>query len=63
MNLSRAGVGIAKSVFHEHTVDRLTNPGGKPDSGVMNGWLLCVSVLPPVRRWEWRPAPQPITGD
>ena len=64
MNLSRAGVDIAKSVFFTcmQLIDML-NPGGTRDSGVLSAWMLCVSVLPLVRRWEWRPVHRPITGD
>ncbi|MGB5763687.1 MAG: hypothetical protein WBM58_14185 [Sedimenticolaceae bacterium] len=63
MNLSRAGVDIAKSVFHVHVVDRHGQPKWRAKlKRTTSGWMRYVNALLLALRWGWRPVPRPITG-
>ena len=62
MKITRAGVDIAKSVFHVHAVDRHDTPQWQAKLK-RSQWLdvLC-ERLRLVRRWVWRRVRVPIIG-
>jgi transposase len=62
MKITRAGVDIAKSIFHVHGVDRHGQCSAKQSSNAVNGSRRCVRGLSPAVRGAWKRVRAHTTG-